>query len=212
MIEIGQCAYIGEMWLAVAKRIMQLGKEVTDGIETYKEIKGVIFSICNNEESDDIDMVLKKYGDIKKIQWMKSNFELFQPVKELHNANSYASRLYKYGGKKNQIQWVIDKINEKKSTRSATITMLEPLTDFQYIPCISLIDFDVNDRVLDVYVYARALDFGGKAYANMICIKELLTEVSKKTNCKMGNMNFVCKSVHIYNYEYDDINRILKEN
>lgn len=212
MIEIGQCTYIGEMWLAVADRIMRLGKEVTDGIETYTEIKGVIFCICNEKESDNIDIVLQKYGDIKKIQWMRSNFELFQPVKELHNANSYASRLYKYGGRKDQIKWVIDKINEKKNTRSATITMLEPLTDFAYIPCISLIDFDVNDDVLDAYIYARALDFGGKAYANMICIRELLTEVSEKTNCKMGKMYFMCKSVHIYNYDYDNINRILKEN
>lgn len=209
MIEAGKYVQIGEAWLAVVKRIMQSGEEVENGLEKYRELKGITFCISCNEGNDKI---LQEYGDRKKIQWMKHNFENMQPVKELHNANSYASRLYKYGGEKNQIEWVIDKINNKRNVRSATITTFEPLTDSDYIPCISLLDFDVNDDVLDVYVYARALDFGGKAYANMICIKDLLADVAKDTNCLIGNMHFICKSVHIYNYDYDEINKILEVN
>lgn len=209
MIEAGKYVQIGEAWLAVVRRIMQSGEEVENGLEKYRELKGITFCISCNEDNDKI---LQEYGDRKKIQWMKHNFEDMQPVKELHNANSYASRLYKYGGEKNQIEWVIDKINNKRNVRSATITTFEPLTDSDYIPCISLLDFDVNDNVLDVYVYARALDFGGKAYANMICIKDLLADVAKDTNCLIGNMHFICKSVHIYSYDYDEINKILEVN
>lgn len=209
MIEAGKYVQIGEAWLAVVKRIMQSGEEVENGLEKYRELKGITFCISCNEGDDKI---LQEYGDRKKIQWMKHNFENMQPIKELHNANSYASRLYKYGGEKNQIEWVIDKINNKRNVRSATITTFEPLTDSDYIPCISLLDFDVNDNVLDVYVYARALDFGGKAYANMICIKDLLADVAKDTNCLIGNMHFICKSVHIYSYDYDEINKILEVN
>ena len=212
MIEFGQYTYIGEAWVAVIKKIMQLGREVKEGSECYKELKGVIFCISCVENHENTDMILNKYGDSQIIQWMKDNFELVQSVKELHNANSYAARLYNYGGSKNQIQWIIDKINNKKNVRSATITTFEPLTDIGYIPCISLLDFDNNDDILDVYVYARALDFGEKAYANMLCIRDLLEKVASNTNCSMGNIHFICKSVHVYDYDYDKINRILEVN
>ena len=208
MIDIGQFSCIGKAWLAVAKHIMQMGSEVNQNGEEYKEWKGVSFSIaCTTEE----DCIINKFADVSNIQWMKNNFESMQPVKELHYANSYAARLYNYGGKKDQIQWVIDKIKCKSNVRSATITTFEPLTDVSYIPCISLLDLDINGKALDVYIYARALDFGGKAYANMICIKEILQNVAKKTNYEIGFMHFICKSVHIYSKDYLKTNRILEE-
>ena len=208
MIDIGHFASIGEAWLAVAKQILQTGNDVIENGEEYKEKKGISFGVTCVTDKDNI---IERFADAGNIQWMKTNFNSVQNIKELHNANSYASRLYNYCGQKNQIEWVVDKIRGKKNVRSATITTFEPLTDVSYVPCVSLLDFDVNEKVLDVYVYARALDFGGKAYANMICIKEILQYVSGKTNYGIGTMHFICKSVHIYSYDYQKINKILEE-
>ena len=201
--------YIGKAWLNIAKEIMSNGVEISRNDERYKELKGITFTVnCNFCE----DEILNKYADSKMIKWMRNNFESIQTIKELRGANSYGERLYNYGGEKNQIEWIIKKINEKENVRSATITTFEPLTDTAYIPCISLFDFDVSGNNLDVYVYARALDFGAKAYANMVCIKEMLEKISKLTKYNVGNMHLICKSVHIYDYDYDKIFKIIKEN
>jgi len=75
MIDIGQFSCIGEAWLVVAKHIMQMGNEVIENGEEYKEWKGVSFSIaCTTEE----DYIINKFADVSNIQWMKNNFENMQ--------------------------------------------------------------------------------------------------------------------------------------
>ena len=116
------------------------------------------------------DQIIEKYMVKEEYEWMEDNFTKLSKVKELHNENSYASRLYNYMNEKNQINWVIDRLKNKKYTCSATITTFEPLTDEKYIPCVSMIDFYVQNEKLDMYVYCRSLDFGCKAYVNLVML------------------------------------------
>lgn len=197
---------VGNAWIYLANEVLTKGIQRYRGNEIFTELKGITFSIEGNILYDDI---IKKYGDTEKIHWMKDNFEVLHPVKELHNARSYASRLYDYCSKKNQIAWIIDKINMNKSVRSATITTFEPLSDTHYIPCIGMLDFDIEENFLNLYVYSRGLDFGNKAYGNMICIADILKLVAEKTNMDVGKITFICKSIHIYNTEYDEIKNII---
>ena len=141
---------------------------------------------------------------------MENNFREIKKVMELKNANSYGERLYHYMGQKNQIEWVIEKIKKNPYARSTTITTFEPLTDFSYIPCISLLDFDVTDNKLNLYVYARALDFGNKACANFICLFDILEYVAHETNMEIGNINIIMKSAHIYLDDIHNVNKILE--
>lgn len=140
---------------------------------------------------------------------MRKNFETVGKIPELRYANSYGERLYCYLGKKNQIDWVINKIQQKRNVRSATITTFEPLSDTSYIPCISLFDFDVVGASIDLYVYARALDFGSKAPYNLICILDILDKVAKAVNLNPGTIHLVCKSAHIYDYDYKLVDAII---
>ena len=135
----------------------------------------------------------------------------FGTVKELHDANSYASRLYNYMNEKNQIEWVINRLKEKKYTCSATITTFEPLTDEKYIPCVSLIDFYVENVKLNMYIYCRSLDFGSKAYVNLVMLYNILKQVSEAVKLEIGNMNLTVKSAHIYEKDREKVNKILED-
>lgn len=50
-------------------------------------------------------------------------------------AGSYASRICDYAGAgRDQLAWVIERLNDDPASRSATITTFEPLRDTTYIP------------------------------------------------------------------------------
>lgn len=210
MKHLGMFSTIGEAWYKIVKEILDEGKyiRIKEKNEEYYEIKGVSFTIYNPNINDNI---IKKYGDKDKIKWMQDNFKKQYNVKELKNAKSYGERLYNYEGKKNQIDWIISKLKENDFCRSATITTFEPLTDVSYIPCISLLDFDINNEKLDLYVYARAIDFGNKGYANIISLSEIMNEVSTAINKQNGNLNIIMKSAHIYYSELEKMKEMVAE-
>lgn len=208
MKEYGDLNTVGKAWIVLADTILSKGFERKHGSETFTELKGISFSISGDIMYDNI---VSKYGNKTKIEWMRNNFEVLAPVKELQDANSYASRLFNYCGTKNQIAWIVEKINADRFTRSASITTFEPLTDVNYIPCISMLDFDIEENTLNLYVYSRGLDFGNKAYGNMICIADILKLVAKQTKLCVGNIYFICKSIHIYDTEYEEMKKIICE-
>ena len=84
------------------------------------------------------------------------------------------------------------------SRRSATITTFEPHTDTSYIPCISLLDFWRVSGALDLVVYAHSLDFGKKAYGNLVELARLQHEVAGAVGCPVGTLVIHAKSAHVY--------------
>ena len=100
---------------------------------------------------------------------MHRNFWSTDVVAELGDAQSYATRLFDYGQTgRDQIAWVVERLRRDPESRSAAITTFQPLTDTSYIPCVSLLDFWLDGGELELVVYAHSLDFGKKAYGNLI--------------------------------------------
>lgn len=202
---------IGNAWILVLKEIINNGKSVFyngDSLRPISELVGISFTIKNIVMPDPI---IEKYMVKEEYDWMEDNFTKLGKVTELYNENSYASRLYNYMNEKNQIKWVIDRLKEQKNTCSATITTFEPLTDEKYIPCVNMIDFYASDDKLDMYVYCRSLDFGCKAYVNLVMLYNILMQVAREINLKPGDMNITVKSAHIYNKDRKKIADILED-
>lgn len=209
MKNLGEVNTIGEAWIAVLREISINGKvKKYNENKIIKEESGLVISIKKAELPDKI---ISKYMVEEEYTWMENNFKKQGFVKELRNARSYASRLYNYLDKKNQIKWVIDKLNTDVSTCSATITTFEPLTDESYIPCISMLDFYVEDNLLNLYVYARSLDWGEKAYANLAMLAQILREVSDGVNISVGGINLTVKLSRIYEKDIEKVNAILND-
>lgn len=72
------------------------------------------------------DAIIEKHKVQAEYDWMVRNFTVQGEVPELHHENSYASRLYSYMGQKNQVEWLIDRLQKNPTTRSATISLSEP--------------------------------------------------------------------------------------
>jgi thymidylate synthase len=131
-------------------------------------------------------------------------------VAELGEADSYATRLYDYAhAGRDQIRWVIDRLAANPWARDAAVTTFQPLTDTSYIPCVSLLDFWLVNGRLQVAVYAHAIDFGTKGYANLIELAALQSRVAGDLGAGIGTLTMTVKSAHIYQTELGLMRRIV---
>src|SRR5258708_7470575 len=121
---------------------------------------------------------------------------------ELGDADSYGTRLYDYAhAGHDQLRWVIDRLAANPWARDATVTTFQPLTDTSYVPCVSLLDFWLVKGKLQLGVYAHAIDFGTKGYANLIELAALQARVAGDLGVGVGTLTMTVKSAHIYETE-----------
>lgn len=212
MLDLGSFSSLGEAWVTVLRTLYQQGAAVayTDNTGEQAEAKEIFRLTFSVADAALPDAIIERHKVQEEYDWMVRNFTVQEHVKELHNETSYASRLFSYMGQKDQVEWVIRRLNENPHTRSATITTFEPLTDEGYIPCVSLLDFQEEAGKLNLTVYCRALDFGCKAYINLVMLQTILQTVSEKAGMPQGRLTLLVKSAHYYRKDEPKVHGILK--
>lgn len=191
---------LGEAWLLTAAAILEGGREASYDAQPIREVELLTIVVA---QPDPADAIIARLGDPEWLAWMRANFTSLDRVAELGHADSYATRLFDYEGRgKDQIRWVIDRMNGDPTARSATITTFQPHTDTSYIPCVSMLDFWAPEGLVDLVVYAHGLDFGKKAYGNLIALAELQAQVAAGVGLPCGRLVLHVKTAHIYAPEY----------
>jgi thymidylate synthase len=198
---------IGEAWLAIATAILECG--VAGSWEGLPIIE--VFRATLKVRSPAVDdPIIAQHGDRERLAWMHANFSDRARVAALGDSDSYATRLYDYAHTgRDQIRWVIDRIAANPSTRDATITTFQPLTDQSYIPCVSLLDFWLLNGGLQLEVYAHGIDFGTKGYANLVELAALQARVATELSVAMGALTMTVKSAHIYETDLDAMRHLV---
>lgn len=192
---------LGEAWLAVSRRIVDEGDDAVYDGQPTKELSHLSIVVA---EPDPADATIAALADPAWLDWMRRNFTELADVAELDGARSYARRLRDYGGR-DQVQWVIDRLRADGENRSASVTTFEPHTDTSYIPCMSLLDFwrAPGTGALELVVYAHSLDFGKKAYANLVELARVQHEVADAVGVAVGMLLIHVKSAHVYEPELE---------
>ncbi|CAN5330468.1 hypothetical protein BH11ACT2_BH11ACT2_18730 [soil metagenome] len=200
-------ATIGEAWLEIARQIIDRGVSSRYDDLPILEVDQVTITVDAPAREDPI---IARLADPERLAWMHANFTDHSRVAALGDARSYASRLYDYGAAgRDQVAWVIDRLRDDPTSRSATITTFEPLLDTSYIPCVSLMDFWVRDEAIEQVVYAHSIDFGAKGYGNLVELADVQERVASALSRGMGRLVFVVKSAHIYDTELDYMRGVL---
>jgi thymidylate synthase len=198
-VELVEKQTLGEGWLEVSRRILDHGEPATwDGAET-RELALLTLAV---DEPNPLDETIAALADPDWLDWMHRNFTALDDVAELGGARSYARRLRAYDGR-DQVAWVIERLRADPTARDAAITTFQPLGDTTYIPCVSLLDFWFAGGALELIVYAHSLDFGKKAYGNLVELARLQHEVAGAVGVRVGRLVIHVKSAHIYAPEYD---------
>jgi thymidylate synthase len=198
-MEVVDARTLGEGWLEVSRKILDAGADTAYDGQPTKELALVTLRVSAPDPADELIGTLADPG---WLDWMRRNFTESADVPELGGARSYATRLRDYDGR-DQVAWVIDRLRGDPETRSATITTFQPLTDTSYIPCISLLDFWRVGGELELVVYAHSLDFGKKAYGNLVELARIQQEVARAVGLPAGALVVHAKSAHVYEPELE---------
>lgn len=198
---------IGEAWLGVARRILDDGRVSTYDDLPIVEIASVALEVAHPDPDDEL---IARLADPERLEWMRRNFIEPDLVAELGDARSYASRIHDYNGSgRDQLDWVIERLRDDPTSRSATITTFEPLLDVTYIPCVSMLDFWIPGDAVDLVVYAHSIDFGAKGYGNLVQLADIQRDVAQRLARPVGALTFIVKSAHVYDTERSYMDAVL---
>jgi thymidylate synthase len=191
---------LGEGWLRTSRAILERGALERYDDQPTREL--ALLTLVVEQPSSD-DPLIAELGDAEWLAWMHENFFVQKDVPELGDAKSYAVRLFNYAGTgRDQIAWVIARLRPDPACRSATVTTFQPLTDTTYIPCVSLLDFWIPNDALELVVYAHSLDFGKRAYGNLVELARLQEHVAGELDRAVGRLVVHAKSAHVYEPEW----------
>jgi thymidylate synthase len=200
---------LGEGWLAVSRAILEAGEAASWGGAPTRELALLSLLV---ERPDSRDAVIAELGDPDWLDWMHRNFFVSDRVPELGNAKSYAIRLFDYAGAgRDQIAWVVERLRADPECRDAAITTFQPLTDTTYIPCVSLLDFWLREGGVELVVYAHGLDFGRKAYGNLVELARLQEHVARELGAAVGPLVVHVKTAHIYEPEWSAMAGLVRD-
>jgi thymidylate synthase len=199
---------LGEGWLQVARAILEQGVIASWGGQATREAALLTLVV---ERPASSDPTIARLGDPEWLAWMHENFFVQGDVAELGGARSYASRLFDYAGSgHDQLEWVVARLAADPACRDATITTFEPLTDASYVPCVSMLDFWRPDSSVELVVYAHSLDFGKKAYGNLVELAHLQEHVAARLGAPVGRLVLHVKTAHVYDTELELMSGILE--
>lgn len=197
---------IGEAWLDVSRAVLEHGGPAAYDGEATREL-ALLTLVVAHPASD--DPIVAELGDPEWLAWMHDNFVAHGTVAELGDADSYAVRLRDWSRTgHDQVAWVVERLRADPEARSATITTFQPPTDETYVPCISMLDFWLPQGRLELVVYAHSLDFGKKAYGNLVELARLQEHVAGEVGTRPGGLVIHAKSAHVYEPERELMTRV----
>ena len=198
-MELVEVPTLGDAWLEVSRRIVEHGAAAVWGGAQTRELALLTLAV---ERPDPDDAVIAELGDPEWLRWMHENFFVQKEVQELGGAASYATRLFNYDGAgRDQLAWVVERLRADPECRDAAITTFQPTTDTTYIPCVSLLDFWLRNGAVELVVYAHSLDFGKKAYGNLVELAALQAHVAAELGAPVGRLVLHVKTAHVYEPE-----------
>jgi thymidylate synthase len=198
---------LGEGWLAVSRAILEDGAPATYDGQVTRELALLTLHVARPASDDEL---IARLGDPDWLAWMHANFFDHADVAELGDAKSYAARLFDYAGSgRDQLAWVVARLRAHAECRSATVTTFQPLTDTSYVPCVSMLDFWLRDGAVELVVYAHSLDFGKKAYGNLVELARLQEHVAGELGTATGALVVHAKSAHVYEPEWSHMASIV---
>lgn len=194
---------LGLAWIDAMKRVMELGEDILDEEVQLRELRNLYISIENISEEDSI---LTNYADHDRIQLMKEKYATCGLVGDYKI--DYGSYIYNNNGI-DQIQWIINRLRAKEETKSATITLHKPGENM--LACLSMLDFKYRNSLLDMTAIYRSQNIYWSQPGNILALRQIQKDVAYALGWKIGRMNLVVISAHIYKNDFAIVNSILNE-
>lgn len=203
---------LSDAHLKVCKEIFDDGVEIiTEDGELTLEYPEPILICIDKPMSDDMISPLCRFGAGAMSKYVKDVILGTDNVFDY----DYHKRLFEYEtdyGKINQLDYIINKLRECKTTRRAqaiTWDVLEDTKGLYSVPCLQRIQFMIRDDKLNMYVDFRSNDCLSALNQNMYAFSHLQEIIALELNVNIGKYYHYIISPHIYHIrDKEEYNKI----
>lgn len=203
-------------WKSALNCLIVNGKDYLDNLRKTREILNLV--ICIEEPTKDITRPIEIMRKSKK--WVYPPMEEIESIvlsKKLAPAYSYSygPRIFNYNSINQVDKFIIPLLKKDGFSRRAVVILWDPVIDANIykkdVPGLILVDFKLRDNKLNVTSFVRSNDIFFGWPANIYQIFCLLAYVSKQIGCDIGSITTFSSSAHIFEDQFESINKILKD-
>lgn len=194
---------LGECWLVAIGKVMENGSLSKDEDVELKELLGLSVRI---ESPNDSDEIIYRFGNHDVINHTVEKFEKNTVMK--NRPFTYGECIYNKNGI-DQFEWLINRLENKPETKSATISLLTEGNNHPNLPCLNIVDAKIRDGKVNLQFFFRSQNILGRQYANFIALSKLQKKIADRLSLKTGIMSGYIASAHIYEYDFDYAKAIL---
>lgn len=135
------------------------------------------------KDGNEVNHNLEQWFDDTVAWWQLKSSKIEERIPYIHG-----TRLYRFGGTKNQIARIVALLKEKPDTSKAIAVLLDPIRDFSYPPennperfaSFCLVHFKIRKGALDCVAYYRAQEFMKWWPVNVAELRKLQLEIAKQ--------------------------------
>ena len=143
---------IGNCWINCIKKVIEEGTAGYDEDIKIKEYLGITIKISDPKPDDEI---INKYADKKILSHTLEKFE--KGVVMNDRPFTYGELIYSKNGV-NQYEWLVERLKNKRETKSATICLLETGSTCPNQPCLTTIDAKIREEKLVLQIQKLCRD------------------------------------------------------
>jgi len=193
---------LGVAWIKSIYVILKYGKWIRDDSEKLIEFRNLYLKI---KDINQLDPIIRQYSDQERIDLMKLKYKSCNII--ANYKVSYGKLIYNNQGT-NQIEWVINRLKYKPETKSATICLHLP--GEQNLSCLSALDFKLRENLLHMNAVYRSQNIFASQPGNLIALNEIQKYVANNISCKVGYLNLIVLSAHIYGSDVNKAKKTIK--
>lgn len=205
-----------ECWKAALKEIMDSGHDYKDiDKRLCRQMLNLVIKILNPAEG--ITKPVETLNGFKK--WV------YPPLDEIANIilarklapaydYSYGPRLFNFNGAIDQVNdFLIPMLKNDPTSRRGVVVIWNPLMDSNIyknrVPSLMMLDFKLQKNKLHVVSIVRSSDMFFGWPANIYQIFVLQNYVREKLGCELGTLTTFSTSAHIFDDQFEDIEKVV---
>ena len=175
---------IGQCWLECIKRVTLEGDMYFDEDVSIKEIEDFVHKIKKGIDKFSKGCVMKN-----------------RPF-------TYGQQIYDMNGI-DQYDWLVERLKNKRETKSATICLMTPGLKDPNLPCLTTLDAKIRNNELNLQFFFRGQNIVGRQYANLIALAKFQENLSRELSVSVGFLAGYIASAHIYEYDFGFANSVV---
>lgn len=193
---------IGECWLECIRTVLARGTIHHDEDVRIYEVLGLSVVI---RQPRPLDPFIDKVADKEVVARTLAKFAkgIVMPDRPF----TYGARIYDICGT-DQFEWLVERLNSKPETKSATIGLLIP-GERSLQPCLTTIDAKIRNEALELQFFYRSQNIFGRQYANFMALAQLQHDLAARCSILPGRVRGYIASAHIYEFDVPAAKRLV---